>query len=316
LTSASPYRARRTARSTFLELNRLKYHVREWGEAGQPLLVMLHGWMDVSASFQFLVDCLSEDWHVVAPDWRGFGLSAWNVGSSYHMADYLADLDALLDIYAPKERVRLIGHSMGGNLSSLYCGVRGERIASLVNLEGLGMPGDAPDMAPQKLKRWLDEVHAGQALRDYASLDEVTQRLQKTNPRLNRERALFLAEHWSMPTSAGRFALRADPAHKIPNPQPYDAAQNTAIWADIKIPVLWVMATESDYAKKMDALPDYDARLARIERIERIWIEHAGHMMHHDQPDIVARHIERFLRAQGQSFSDALDAVEPTEVAA
>ena len=270
------------------------------------MLVMLHGWMDVSASFQFLVDCLVDDWHVVAPDWRGFGLSAWNVGSSYHMADYLADLDALLDVYADQQKVRLIGHSMGGNLSSLYSGVRGERLASLINLEGLGMPGDRPEIAPEKLKRWLNEVHAGQALRDYASLEDVTLRLKKTNPRLTNQRALFLAEHWSRVGADGRFVLRADPAHKIPNPQPYDAVQATSIWADIKIPVLWVMATESDYAKKMTALPDYDARLARIELIERVWIEQAGHMMHHDQPEIVARHIEVFLKAQGQEFGASL----------
>ena len=290
--------------------------MREWGDSSQPLIVMLHGWMDVSASFQFLVDCLVDDWHVVAPDWRGFGLSAWNAGSSYYMADYLADLDALLDVYAKDQPVRLIGHSMGGNLSSLYCGVRGERIASLVNLEGLGMAGEGPQVAPEKLKRWLDEVSAGQALRDYATLEEVTLRLKKTNPRLTSERALFLAEHWSCIGEDGRYVLRADPAHKIPNPQPRDAVQSTSLWAQIKIPVLWVMATESDYAKKMNALPDYAARLATIERVERIWIEAAGHMMHHDQPDIVARHIERFLAAQGQQFGASLSlgeaAVEPS----
>lgn len=284
-------------------INRLQYHVREWGEPGKPVLLMVHGWMDVSASFQFLVDCLQHDWHVVAPDWRGFGLSAWNAGSSYYMADYLADLDALIDIYSKQQPVRLIGHSMGGNLSTLYCGVRGERISSLVNLEGLGMPGEGPEKTPERLKRWLDEVSAGQALRDYASLAEVIERLQKTNPRLGDERARFLAEHWSVEGSDGRFMLRADPAHKIPNPQPYDAAGMTAIWAEIKVPVLWVMARESDYAKKMDALPGYSDRLAKIGDLERVWIDAAGHMMHHDQPDVLARHIERFLEAHGQGYS-------------
>jgi pimeloyl-ACP methyl ester carboxylesterase len=288
-----------------LVINRLQYHVREWGDAGKPLLLMVHGWMDVSASFQFLVDCLVDDWHVVAPDWRGFGLSAWNAGSSYYMADYLADLDALIDIFSKQQPVRLIGHSMGGNLSTLYCGVRGERIASLVNLEGLGMPGEGPDKAPQRMKRWLDEVSAGQALRDYASLGEVIERLQKTNPRLSDQRALFLAENWSVEGSDGRYMLRADPAHKIPNPQPYDAAAMTAIWADIKVPVLWVMARESDYAKKMDALEGYSDRLASIADLERVWIDAAGHMMHHDQPEILARHIERFLEAHGQGYSAA-----------
>ena len=40
-----------------------------------PKLFLLHGWMDVGASFQFLVDALHGDWHVIAPDLRGFGRS-------------------------------------------------------------------------------------------------------------------------------------------------------------------------------------------------------------------------------------------------
>jgi pimeloyl-ACP methyl ester carboxylesterase len=302
LSEPTAYRVRRASRSSTLVLNRLQYHIREWGDPGRPLLIMVHGWMDVSASFQFLVDRLKHDWHVVAPDWRGFGLSAWNAGSSYYMADYLADLDALIDVYSKDQPVRLIGHSMGGNISCLYCGVRQERIRSFINLEGLGMPGDSADQAPKKLQRWLDEVQAGQALRDYASLGEVIERLQKTNPRLQDARASFLAEHWSKREENGRYVLRADPAHKIPNPQPHDAAQMTAIWAEIKAPVLWVMARESDYAKKMDAVSDYAARLERIERLERIWIEGAGHMLHHDQPEVLARHVETFLETHDQGF--------------
>ena len=65
----------KSSRSEFLVLRRLRTHVRQWGNEGAPRLFMLHGWMDVSASFQFVVDCLARDWHVIAPDWRGFGLT-------------------------------------------------------------------------------------------------------------------------------------------------------------------------------------------------------------------------------------------------
>ncbi|WP_347251177.1 alpha/beta fold hydrolase, partial [Zoogloea sp.] len=58
---------------------------------------MLHGWMDVSASFQFIVDALASDWHVIAPDWRGFGRTEWR-GDAYWFPDYLGDLDAILDL--------------------------------------------------------------------------------------------------------------------------------------------------------------------------------------------------------------------------
>ena len=63
------------SRSRFVTMRGLSYHVRTWGDPGARKLFLLHGWMDVSASFQFLVDALADDWHVLAPDWRGFGLS-------------------------------------------------------------------------------------------------------------------------------------------------------------------------------------------------------------------------------------------------
>ena len=65
------------SRSRFLSIRGLRYHLREWGLEGAPKLFMLHGWMDVSASFQFVVDELAADWHVIAPDWRGFGQTEW-----------------------------------------------------------------------------------------------------------------------------------------------------------------------------------------------------------------------------------------------
>ena len=59
--------------ATTVPIRGLDYHVRTWGDAGAPTLFMLHGWMDVGASFQFLIDALTRDWRVIAPDWRGFG---------------------------------------------------------------------------------------------------------------------------------------------------------------------------------------------------------------------------------------------------
>jgi len=74
---------------------------------------MLHGWMDVSASFQFVVDALRRSWRVLAPDWRGYGLTDRAQADCYWFPDYLADLDQLLDALLPDEPVALVGHSMG-----------------------------------------------------------------------------------------------------------------------------------------------------------------------------------------------------------
>ena len=73
----------------------LTYTVRRWGPADAPQVFLLHGWMDSSPTFQFVVDALRRDWQVIAPDWRGFGGSTW-LGHSYWFPDYYADLEALL----------------------------------------------------------------------------------------------------------------------------------------------------------------------------------------------------------------------------
>ena len=143
------YSVRRPARSSLLPVRNLQVHLHSWGDAGlataeQPPLVMLHGWMDVGASFQFVVDALAAlpaapRW-IVAPDWRGFGLTAAAPTDTYWHADYLGDLDGLLDALGIDGTIDLVGHSMGGNVATVYAGVRPERIRRLVNLEGFGMP--------------------------------------------------------------------------------------------------------------------------------------------------------------------------------
>ncbi|RZL32171.1 MAG: alpha/beta fold hydrolase [Rubrivivax sp.] len=134
----------------FLTLRGLRQHVLRWGRprADRPLLVLLHGWMDVGASFQFVVDALREEREICALDWRGFGLSETSGSDCYWFPDYLGDLDALLDALSPEAPVDLLGHSMGGNVAMSYAGVRPARVRRLVNLEGFGMPDVAAAAAP------------------------------------------------------------------------------------------------------------------------------------------------------------------------
>jgi len=288
------------SRSRFVDIRGLRYHLREWGADDAPLMVMLHGWMDVSASFQFVIDAFTRDWHVVAPDWRGYGLTARTQADCYWFADYLADLEFILDAIAPGLPVILIGHSMGGNVAMTYTGVRPARIHRLVNLEGFGLKDMAPAMAPERYARWIDELKEGSQMRDYGSLSEVADRLRKTNPRLSEERALFLAAHWSQPTHDGRYQIAGDPAHKIVNPTLYRFAEIEACWKRIACPVLWIQADHTDAHRWAGAQAELDRRAHVVRDVTVARVADAGHMLHHDQPKEVARLIERFLAAAGQ----------------
>ena len=210
------------SQSEFVQIRGLRYHCRCWGEARAPKLFMLHGWMDVSASFQFLVDALRGSWRVIAPDWRGFGLSEWTKRDSYWFPDYFADLDRLLDHFQPDAPATLIGHSMGGNVAAMYAGIRPERVASLVNLEGLGLIGTRAEKAPERYARWLVELTDEKpGFRDYDSFDALAERLRSNNSRLSSEKAAFLARHWGRAKPDGRVELTSDPAHKLVNPVLY-----------------------------------------------------------------------------------------------
>jgi pimeloyl-ACP methyl ester carboxylesterase len=282
------------SRSRFLSVRALRCHLREWGEPGAPQLLLLHGWMDVSASFQFVVDAFERDWHVIAPDWRGFGLSEQGPGDCYWFPDYLGDLDAIVDAVSPDAPVTLVGHSMGGNIALLYAGVRPARVRAAVNLEGFGLKDSDPAQAPARYVRWLDQLKSPPVARRYGSVAEVAERLRRNNPRLDGERAAFLAEHWSRRTAQGDFEVAGDPAHKIVNPVLYRWAEVQACWAAIACPVLWVEAADTDAHRWAGDAGEIARRVAALATAEVARVADAGHMLHHDQPRQVARLIEEF----------------------
>jgi pimeloyl-ACP methyl ester carboxylesterase len=326
---ASMYTENRPARSEFVPLRGLDYHVRLWpGTAHdaqlqlqlqlqpqpqpqpQPPLVLLHGWMDVGASYQFMVDAFSDGFMagrtVIAPDWRGFGQTrprhAASAPDHYGFADYLADLDFLLDHCAPGQAVDLVGHSMGGNIAMLYAGVRPARIRRLVNLEGFGLPASQPDQAPSRYAQWMDQLKSLQrgdlALKTYASRDAVARRLMKTNPRLTTDKAHWLAGHWAQPDASGQWRILGEAAHKVVSAQLYRLDETLAIHRCISAPVLAVQASDDSMAtwwKGSYTLADYHERLQQVPDARTAVIEDAGHMLHHDQPEALARLIETFL---------------------
>ena len=298
------YQVKRIPRSEYVPIRNLKYHVQIWGEPapGKTPLVMVHGWMDVAASYQFVVDALQGDHYVIAPDWRGYGKTRCDDADNFWFPDYLADLDFLLDHYAKDQQVNLVGHSMGGNIAMLYAGVRPERIRRLVNLEGFGMPATTPDMAPTRYAKWMDELkklHAGDMdLRAYDTVDGVARRLMKTNPRLPKDKADWLAGHWAAQNPDGKWDILGAPAHKLSNATLYRVEEVLAIYARISMPVLAVEAAHN----MLDAwwggkftLAQYHERIQTVPNVQIARIEEAGHMMHHDQPEVLAGLIENFF---------------------
>ncbi len=285
------------SRTEYIDANGLRLCVRHWGPEDAPKLFMLHGWMDISASFQFVVDAFQKEWHVIAPDVRGFGHSEWAKGD-YWLADYLADLEAVLDHYSPDEPVNLVGHSLGGKITSVYAGIRPNRIARLISMEGYGIAENLPEMMPGRIEKWLDAKKNPKRLRPYKDRQAVVNKLMANNPRLTEERADFLADYWAEQTPTGEWKFMADPKHKlVPSLTRLD--EILACWKRITAPVMFVEAEHSWMGiRRRDpehAQEEIIRRASCIPQLEYVVVMDAGHMMQHDQPEQVASLIERFM---------------------
>lgn len=287
------YPVRRAPRAEDVVVRGLRHRLTWWGEPGPRPIVLLHGWMDAGATWQFLVDCLPREWSCVALDWRGFGASE-RQADGYWFPDYLADLEALLEHVAPDGRPGVIGHSMGGNIGALYAGVRTERLAWLVNLEGFGLARTSVSRAPERYAQWLDQLREVPPPRRYESVARLALALRVRNPRLGRDKAEFIARAWTRPAERG-VELAADPRHRIVNPTLYRREEAEACWSRIRIPMLLLLGEHSEYIGRLGA-DGTDERLRAVfpgVRLERL--AGVGHMMHHEDPALVARHIERFV---------------------
>ncbi len=283
------------SRSDFVRIRGLRYHVRRWGDAGKPMLFLGHGWLDVSATFQDLVQPLLAQHQVLAPDWRGFGHTQWPA-DGYWFADYIADLDALLQHYAPAGALDLVGHSMGAQIMSLYAGLRPERVRRLVLLDGLFLPDMAPALAPARFRHWLDRWPGGDGDRHYTSFEQLAERVRVQHPQLCAQRARFIAQCWGGADGHGRIRLRADPKHRLPMPGLYRVAESMAIWQLVRAPTLFIDGGSSTLARALPA-EEVAQRRACFGTRREIRIERAGHMLHFDAPQATGQAIATFLTA-------------------
>lgn len=281
------------SRSEFIRVRGLRYHVRRWGEPDAPRVVLLHGFLDVSATWQPVAEGLLPRFQVLSPDFRGFGHSEWPQ-DGYWFQDYVADLEAIADHYSPEEPLRLVGHSMGAQIASLYAGLRPERVQKLVCLDGLFLPDMDSELAPKRFRRWLDELKTLPAQRSYASYEDLAGRIRRQHPDLSEARAAFVARCWGREDGRGRITLCADPKHRLAGPGLYHVDESLAVWREITAPTLFVDGGRSAFAK---AIPPREIarRRACFREHRAVRIEQGTHMLHFSAPDETARAIAGFL---------------------
>jgi pimeloyl-ACP methyl ester carboxylesterase len=301
--SAEPgkYRPRRVPRHEQRLLRDLRHRVTWWGAPSPNPIVLLHGWGDSAETWQFLIDELPDHWSCVALDWRGFGGTEWP-RHGYWFPDYFADLEALLDQVCPDGPARVIAHSMGGNVATMYAGIRPDRIAWIVNLEGIGLPRNAPEQAPGRYAEWLDQLKTPTRERRYSTLDVLVDFLVARNPRMPRDRAEYLARAWSTADGDANGALKLafDPRHRNVNPVLFQRPEAEACWRRCIAPVLLVLGEHSEIRGRVHAENMTSAYFHSMFRDIRVAeLANVGHMMHVEDPPAIARLAVEFADARG-----------------
>ncbi|WP_394835966.1 alpha/beta hydrolase [Pendulispora rubella] len=287
-------------RSHRVRANGLSHHVLEWsGDDGrssnEPAVVLLHGFMDTARSWDLVVPHLVRGGRrVFAPDLRGFGdTDRVPEGGYYHFADYVADVEGIVDELCGDQPFHLIGHSMGGTVATLYAGARPERVARLALLEGLGIRDNPPSAAPLRMHRWLEDLRSHR-LRDVArgprSMEQAFQSLQGNHPTVPAEVLQSRLPHLIDRAPDGSLVWRFDPLHRTTSPAVFRTEIHLEFIARITCPVLIVGGGPRGFH-----VPDEDARIATFVNAARTEIDDAGHMMHWTRPTQLANLLLGFL---------------------
>ncbi len=282
--------------SSFYVSQRLKLHFVDWGNDEKPPLLLVHGGRDHARSWDWVARALREEYHVIAPDLRGHGDSAWAIGGQYTLPEYVLDVAQLIDTLglAP---LRIVAHSMGAAISLFYAGVFPDKVSKLVAIEGMKIPDPVQALMDVEIweatARWINDVRSGSSRqpRRYASIEDAAARMQKENPHLSPEQARHLTVHGVARNEDGSFSWKFDNGARPIFPQRMPKGTQEALWQRIACPTLLMHGTESWHGD-----PSADGRARHIEHSRVVAVEDAGHWVHHDQLDFFLANVRAFLR--------------------
>lgn len=273
---------------------RLTLNYLDWGNPDAPLLVLVHGGMDHARNWDWVARELRDDWHIICPDLRGHGDSAWSPDGSYSMPYYVADLAQLIH-QCTDGPVSIVSHSLGGAISLRYAGTHPERVRQLAVIEGLGpSPLDLAPTIPvtQRWRTWIDERRAlsGRDPRRYGSIEQAYARMQQKNAHLTEAQARHLTLHGTSRNEDGTYSWKFDNYVRLPLPINVTGEELHDIWSAIDCPV-WLVHGQDSWARH----PGDDGRAGHFKQATVTSYERAGHWVHHDRLESFVADLKRFL---------------------
>lgn len=159
-----------------LAIDGLEIFYREAGDPSRPTLLLLHGFPASSFMFRDLIERLSGDFHLVAPDYPGFGYSAAPDRDGFaYTFDHLADIIEAFTERLGIQSYWLYMQDFGGPVGFRLAARHPERIAGLIVQNANAYEEGLPDSfwAPAKAL-WADPSPENfQRIRDAATSDDA-----------------------------------------------------------------------------------------------------------------------------------------------
>jgi pimeloyl-ACP methyl ester carboxylesterase len=273
---------------------RLRLHYLDWGNPDAPPVLLIHGNRDHAHNWDWTAARLQERYHIVAPDLRGHGDSQWSAGSTYAPAEFVYDIAQLVhqQQLAP---LRIVAHSLGGNIALRYAGTYPENVERLVVIEGWGgmLPVRQRPPAPERMRGWIgaQRALAARQPRRYATLDEAYERMLEANPHLSAEQARHLTIHGANQNEDGTYTWKFDNYTHTGQDLDLPGEEVHELWRNIACPVLLITGSESWIRSGGDAA----ALVDKFAEAQHVAIEGAGHWVQHDQLDVFLELIENFM---------------------
>ncbi|WP_232787459.1 alpha/beta fold hydrolase [Spongiibacter nanhainus] len=275
---------------------RLRLHYVDWGNHGAPPLILLHGGQDHCRNWDWVARELRHDWHVIAPDLRGHGDSAWSRDGYYSFDAYLCDLHQLIDQknLAP---ATVVAHSMGGNIALRYTAVYPENVRKLVLVEGMPMSptfirGHYNRSYKEKMLDWIQSRQSlsSRCPRRYESIEEALSRMQEKNRHLSDEQARHLTIHGISQNEDGTYSWKFDNYCRQMSPMDIGEEALRELIEEVECPTLIFWGNESEFES-----PVKNGRFEHFKDAQIIHYDNAGHWLHHDQTERFLEDLRAFI---------------------
>lgn len=282
----------------FFESQRLRLSYWDWGNEDAPPLIFVHGGSVHARSWDRIVRGVGEGYHVLSLDVRGHGDSDWAPGSQYAIPDVALDIARLIEVAGQGQTARVVGHSYGASSTLVTAAMFPELFAAAIAIEGTHTmnPKFASDgMGPRWARTWADHARAleTQTPRVYLNLEEMADRLQRSNPQQPREWLEHMARYGARQVEGG-YVWKFDPWVRGRTPSELTREELVEVWRAVAAPVMHMVGSKSHFSRaqfESKPLDDYfpDSRT--------VTVADAGHWIHHDQTGTFVDLVRDFLGA-------------------